>query len=147
MAFYLRQVCPLLQVFDMPASLAFYRDVLGFSIVQTAPPVDQVTGDQFGWVWLRRDDAELMLNSAHDPEDARPPAPDATRVAAHDDTALFIGCPEVDAAFQHLRAHGVIVAAPTVSAYGMKQLWLKDPDGFTICFQWTSETSATAEAR
>ena len=147
MAFRFRGLCPLLQVFEMPASLAFYRDVLGFSMVQTAPPVDQVTGDAFGWVWLRRDDAELMLNSAHDPEDARPPAPDAARVAAHDDTALFIGCPDLDAAYKHLRAHGVIVAAPSISPYGMKQLWLKDPDGFTVCFQWAAAESATGPAR
>ncbi len=31
-------VCPLLEVFDMPASLAFYRDVLGFEVVASAPP-------------------------------------------------------------------------------------------------------------
>jgi catechol 2,3-dioxygenase-like lactoylglutathione lyase family enzyme len=28
---------PLLQVFDMPTSVAFYRDVLGFELVETSP--------------------------------------------------------------------------------------------------------------
>ena len=49
MSFELRGVCALLQVFDMPASLAFYRDVLGFSIIGSAPPRER--GDDFGWVW------------------------------------------------------------------------------------------------
>ena len=122
----LRRVCPLLQVFDMPASLVFYRDVLGFALVETAPAAGEVTGDQFGWVWLRRDDAELMLNTAYDPEAVRPPTPDPSLVAAHGDTALFIGCPDVDAAYEHLRAHGVPVGAPTVAPYGMKQLYVRD---------------------
>jgi glyoxylase I family protein len=142
MTFELREVCPLLQVFDMPTSLAFYRDVLGFEIVEAAPPAEQVDPDKFDWVWLRRDRANLMLNTANDPDAVRPPAPDPTRVAAHDDTALFIGCPDVDGAYDHLRARGVAVDAPKVAPYGMKQLYLKDPDGFTLCFQWTAHAPA-----
>lgn len=38
-------VCALLQVFDMPASVRFYRDVLGFEIVETSSR----EGDQFDW--------------------------------------------------------------------------------------------------
>ena len=52
---------------------------------------------------------------------------------------LFIGCPDVDAAYDHLRARGVIVEPPTVAPYGMKQLFIKDPDGFTLCLQWAAE--------
>ena len=144
MALELRGVCPLLQVFDMPTSLAFYRGVLGFEVIQAAPPADAVTGDDFGWVWLRRDGAELMLNTAYDPEAVRPPAPDLARVAAHDDTALFIGCPDVDGAYEELRARGVAVDAPAVTSYGMKQLYVKDPDGFTLCFQWTANAAEGA---
>jgi catechol 2,3-dioxygenase-like lactoylglutathione lyase family enzyme len=136
MAIQIQGICPLLQVFDMPASLAFYRDVLGFEIVQAAPP--GATGDGFGWVWLRRDGTELMLNTAYDPDAERPSVPDRARVAAHDDTALFIGCPDVDAAYHHLLAHGLGVEKPVVTHYGMKQLYVKDPDGFGLCFQWTA---------
>lgn len=32
-----RHVCALLQVFDMPASVRFYRGILGFEIVETSP--------------------------------------------------------------------------------------------------------------
>jgi glyoxylase I family protein len=142
MSFELREICPLLQVFDMPASLAFYRDTLGFEVVQAAPPPDRVATDEFGWVWLRRDGANLMLNTAYDPDAARPAAPDAARVAAHDDTALFIGCPDVDGVYEHLRTRGVAVEAPTVAPYGMRQLYVKDPDGFTLCFQWAAGVPA-----
>lgn len=114
----------------MPTSLAFYRDLLGFEIVQQAPP-----GDQCDWAWLTRDGAELMINTMFE-ADARPPAPDPSRVAAHGDTGLFIGAPDVDAMYEYLRAREVKVEPPVVRHYGMKQLYLRDPDGYGICFQW-----------
>ena len=94
---------PLIQVFDMPTSVAFYRDVLGFAVVSTSPPRGR---DDFDWAMLRLDDVELMLNTRYEFDD-RPPAPDPARVAAHDDTALYFGCRDLDAASAHLRARGV----------------------------------------
>lgn len=134
MEFDLRGLCPLLQVFDMPRSLAFYRDCLGFEIVQAAPPA--AAGDDFGWCWLRRGSAEVMLNTAYDPEAIRPAAEEPGRVAAHDDTCLYIGCPDVDGVYRYLIDRGVRCDPPTDAPYGMKQLYLKDPDGFGLCFQW-----------
>jgi catechol 2,3-dioxygenase-like lactoylglutathione lyase family enzyme len=126
----LQGICPLLQVFDMPASIAFYRDVLGFRVVSDAPP----DGD-CDWVWLRHGDADLMLNTAYErPE--RPAAPDPARVASHADTCLFFGCADLDAAFATLRARGLAVEPPVVRPYGMRQLSLRDPDGYGICLQW-----------
>src|SRR5262249_33687976 len=67
----------------------------------------------------------------------RPPEPDARVVAAHDDTALFFACPDVDGAYAHLRAHGVVAPEPKVAPYGMKQLYVADPDGYNLGFQWS----------
>ena len=69
-------------------------------------------------------------------EDARPPVPDLARVAAHDDTIIYFGCPDVDAAYAHLRTKGLDVKEPHIAPYGMKQLYLHDPDGYGLCFQW-----------
>lgn len=124
-------LCPLIQVFDMPRSLGFYRDRLGFDIVQQAPP----HGDQCDWAWLRRGSAELMLNTMYEASH-RPATPNVDRVAAHGDTALFIGAPDVDAMYAWLVAQGIAAEEPVIQSYGMKQVYLKDPDGYSICFQW-----------
>jgi glyoxylase I family protein len=134
MSIEVRSVCALLQVFDMPASVRFYRDVLGFEIVETSAR----EGDQFDWGLLRLNDAFLMLNTAYEQE-FRPAQPEPARVAAHDDTGLFFSCPDVDGAYRHLLAHGVEVQEPKVAPYGMKQLYVRDPDGFVLCFQWAAE--------
>jgi catechol 2,3-dioxygenase-like lactoylglutathione lyase family enzyme len=129
----IRGMALLLQVFDMPASIAFYRDALGFEVVTTSKPM----GEHFDWSLLRLNDVELMLNTAYE-EDARPPAPDPARIAAHDDTCLYFGCPDVDVAYAFLRARGVAAKEPKVAPYGMKQLYISDPDGYSLCFQWRS---------
>jgi catechol 2,3-dioxygenase-like lactoylglutathione lyase family enzyme len=122
----------LLQVFDMAISLRFYCDVLGFTIVQTDA---NTTAPNHNWLWLRLKDVDLMLNTAYD-EGQRPPIADSRRVAAHDDTMLYFGTPDVDAVYAHLRDEGIDVKQPTVAPYGMKQLFARDPDGFGLCFQW-----------
>jgi len=127
----IRGMAPLFQVFDMPASVRFYRDQLGFEIMST----DGKPPDNFDWVLLRLDGVELMLNTAYEAED-RPSAPDPARVAAHGDTSIYFGCPDVDATFAWLRARGVAVKEPTLTSYGFKSMSVKDPDGYDLVFHW-----------
>ena len=132
MAIDVRGVCTLVLVFDMPTSLKFYRDVLGFEVVATN---DDGAGDNVDWCYLRLGKTELMLNGMHEAH-ARPPAPDKMRVEAHSDVCLYFGCPDVDAAYRYLRERGLDVNEPRVAPYGMKQLYVLDPDGYNLCFQW-----------
>ena len=123
---------PLIQVFDMPLAVGFYRDILGFDL-----GAQSSTGDEFDWGMLRRGDMLLMLNTAYE-ADARPPAPDPVRIAAHGDTAFFFACEDPDAVHAYLSKKGVPTRAPIVTDYGMRQVNAKDPDGYTLCFQCES---------
>jgi catechol 2,3-dioxygenase-like lactoylglutathione lyase family enzyme len=119
----------LLEVFDMPTSVSFYCDLLGFKLVAQSQ-----AGERFDWGLLRRGHVELMLNTAYEDHE-RPQAPDPARVLAHRDTTLFFTCRDLEAAYAVVRAQGLDVKPPEITAYGMKQLWLKDPDGYGVCFQ------------
>lgn len=123
---------PLLQVFDMPTSVRFYRDVLGFTIVATDRGSTNV--DDFDWGLLQLGQVSLMLNTRYE-KPHRPPSPDPARVAAHDDTGLYFHCPDLDALHAHLQTHGVDAPPPKTAPYGMRQLFLHDPDGYALCFQ------------
>jgi len=131
MAIEVRGIVPLLQVFDMPTAVKFYCDVVGFEVVMT----DGKPAPNCDWILLRMQGFELMLNTAYEGPD-RPPAPVPARAAAHDDSCLFFGCPDVDGAYRHFREKGLELGEPKVAPYGMKQLWLHDPDGYGLCFQW-----------
>ena len=47
----------------------------------------------------------------------------------------FLRLRGLDAAYAYLRERNVVANAPAIADYGMKQLYLKDPDGYEICFQ------------
>ena len=103
MAIDVRGVCTLVLVFDMPTSLKFYRDVLGFQVVATN---DDDAGDNVDWCYLRLGKTELMLNGMYEAHE-RPTAPDKKRIATHSDVCLYFGCPDVDGAYRYLRSKGV----------------------------------------
>jgi len=137
MAIEVTGVAPLVQVFDMRKSVRFYRDMLGFTVTGRSKPMTD-DADDVNWCMLELGGACVMLNTAYDPEEV-PEAPDAARWGGHQDTCLFFGCRDVDAAYRELVENGIKVDAPKVTWYGMKQLSLTDPDGFGICFQWKAE--------
>jgi glyoxylase I family protein len=126
----IRRMTPLIQVFDMPTSISFYCDVLGFELENTSSP-----GTHFDWALLKLNDVYLMLNTAYE-DDSRPPAPNPVRISAHEDTGLFFSCPDVDGVYSYLRDRGMNLKKPAVQSYGMKQLYVTDPDGYCLCFQW-----------
>lgn len=129
MSIEVRSLTPLIQVFNMRRSLSFYRDVLGFAVHS-----DSGDGDDSSWVWLTKDGVHLMLNDQYEPGH-EPAAPPAERTKWHQDTCLYFGCADPDAAYEHLRSKGVDLEPPKTVPYGMKQLYLCDPDGYNICFQ------------
>lgn len=134
-----RGLTPLIQVFNMPRALAFYRDILGFEII-----ADSGDEDDSSWVWLRLGDADLMLNDQYEPGHV-PDVPPAERVEWHQDTCLYFGCPDTDAAYEFLRSKGVELDPPRVAPYGMKQLLVRDPDNYQLCFQWRAEDTADSD--
>jgi glyoxylase I family protein len=129
----LKGIAPLLQVFDMPTSLRFYRDSLGFKIIESSGE-----GDDVNWVLLSLNDIEIMLNTAYE-KHARPLAPDLNRKSVHSDTILYFGCPDIENTYTILINKGVEIQRPTTTGYGWKALNLYDPDGYHLCFHWPLE--------
>jgi glyoxylase I family protein len=139
-----RGCSPLIQVFHMPTAIRFYRDVLGFAVTAQSKCLSDHP-DDVNWAMLELGAATIMLNTAYDPEGV-PEAPDAARWSGHQDTCLFFACPDVDGAYDHLVGSGLEIGPPQVASYGMKQLYLNDPDGFGICFQWPEKSNASTDS-
>ncbi|WP_221452860.1 VOC family protein [Mucilaginibacter sp. FT3.2] len=123
-------MAPLIQVFDMPTSLRFYRDVLGFKVAASSGE-----GDDVDWVLFKLNEIEFMLNTAYEKSD-RPATPDSSRTEAHNDTSFYFGCPHTDALYSHLQNNGINADKPAITKYNFKALHVKDPDGYLLCFHW-----------
>jgi catechol 2,3-dioxygenase-like lactoylglutathione lyase family enzyme len=110
-------------VSDMAASLAFYRDVLGFQLEQSVP--DQAP---FVFAWLKRGGVELFLN------DAKPVVSEFTNLRAGNTSTLFVIVNDVDAFHAQLTGRARIVMGLTDQFYGMREFAILDPDGYLITF-------------
>jgi uncharacterized glyoxalase superfamily protein PhnB len=117
-----RQLWPLLAVQEIGRSVEFYCDQLGFAVVGRS----ESQGKLF-WCRLERDGASLMLQQADD-EDG--PATGRGRGV----TFYFI-CDDVDVVHAELLSRGLQLGSPNATDYGMKQLFVQEPDGYSICFE------------
>ena len=112
-AFQITGHASVLYVKDMPASLAYYRDRLGFSVRFT-------WGEPAQYVCLYLGEAALHLNAY------QPPA--ATSV-------VCIFCKGVDALHDDLAARGANITRETMThPYGMRDFIVTDPDGHQLIF-------------
>jgi predicted enzyme related to lactoylglutathione lyase len=117
-----RQLWPLLLVQDLERSVSFYRDRLGFALVDQA----FARGKLF-WCRLEREGAALMLQQAEE-EDG--PAGERGR-----GVAFYFVCDDAQAMHAELTSRGWQLAAPTTACYGMVQLFVPEPDGYVLCFE------------
>ena len=138
MALDVRGLTPLLSVYDMPTSVRFYRDLLGFDVAMHSATMDEV---MFHWCLLRLGDAELMLNTEYEFNSERPAQRPPAFTDAHSKVGLYIGCPDVDTAYAQLKDKIPTLKKPFIANYGMKQMYLTDPDGYGLCFQWSAQES------
>ena len=116
---------PLLQVFDMQTSLTFYCDVIGFEVVDKT--------DHDWWAMIRLGDATLMLTTAYE-DGERPASADPNRVRGHNDVSLYFEFPDLDRLHVHLRSKGCAATPPAKTSYGLRQMNVRDPDGYELCF-------------
>ena len=127
----LTDVTPNLIVSDIDRSAAFYRDLLGFSVVTTVPEQGP-----FVFVWLQRGAVSVFLNA---------------RAAAEADLALWAGrsagalsmfmtveadsiAEGIDALFGAIESKVTVIMPLKDQFYGMREFGILDPDGYVIFF-------------
>jgi uncharacterized glyoxalase superfamily protein PhnB len=118
----LRELWPLIFVQDIHRSIAFYRDSLGFAVINKAGPDGAAV-----WCRLQCGGCSLMLQQA-EPEDG----PAAGR--GHGVIFYFL-CDDADKMHAELTGRGLSLDAPRTAYYGMRQLTVPEPDGYHLCFE------------
>lgn len=115
-----RGIWPLLPVTDLPGTVAFWTERLGFSVVGKAESDDGVF-----WCRLAREGASLMLQQVDAGTDGRTVG----------GISLYFVCADVGALHDEFSSRGLELDAPSEAYYGMLQLFIPEPNGYDVCFE------------
>ena len=116
-----------LVVSSVERSLAFYRDVLGFSVTATVPP----EGGPFVFAWVESGGVSVMLN-ARDAAAAEYPAFADRPIGGT--LTLFLNVTGIRDAWAALKDRVKVVMPLETKWYGVTEFAFEDPDGYTITF-------------
>jgi catechol 2,3-dioxygenase-like lactoylglutathione lyase family enzyme len=104
---------PVLSVSDLPASIAFYTERLGFRVGFTAGDPIRIAGVGLGF-------GSIHLRQGN-------PSPTSA--------AVYLVVDDVDGLYERQRSNGVVIAAaPARKPWGLREYELQDPDGYTLTF-------------
>ena len=126
MAYELTSLTPNLIVSNVARSLAFYRDVLGFTVQATVPDVDP-----FVFAIVQRGPVEVFLNA---PEPAIAEYPAFGNRPIGGTLTLFVHVTDVAEAHAELQDKVRIVMPLEKKWYGVTEFAFEDPDGYIITF-------------
>jgi catechol 2,3-dioxygenase-like lactoylglutathione lyase family enzyme len=121
-----------LTVSDLEASVAWYRDVVGFAVERQF--------EREGKAFATRLSAGPVLLLLTQDNGAR----GAARVKGEGLSLRFTTRQSVDAVADRIRAAGHTLEAPPFEAFGMRAFRVRDPDGFLLVI---SSEPATTESR
>lgn len=114
----------LLYVRDVKASVSYYRDKLGFKLEFMAEAEGSVAG-------LRLGDVGLILHSDRDTQPGY--LPEAGKRGRG--VVLHFEVENVDRYHEELKKKGVEISlAPVDQSFGLRVMFVYDPDGYNLCF-------------
>jgi len=113
----------------MPTAVHFYRDILGSNLSPHLARHHSVGR-------LKLNGVEIMLNTASKKINGHPPR---SRRVARITTPLSSSVAKIWTALTASPRSRLSVKEPAVAPYGMKQLYVTDPDGYGLCFQWPAD--------
>jgi catechol 2,3-dioxygenase-like lactoylglutathione lyase family enzyme len=126
MPHHLKKLTPNLVVADVSRSIAFYRDVLGFSLEQTVPDIAP-----FVFASVTSGTVEIFLNA---------PAPAHEEYPAFKDRpiggtlTLFMEVENIRVSYDELKDRVQVVMPLETKWYGVTEFAFLDPDGYIITF-------------
>src|SRR5262245_22202273 len=121
----MKRAAPYFLVDDVFATAEFYRDVLGFTF-------RQFFGDPPSFTIVERDDVRIMLRQVRPP---RPPVARPNRSVMDETFDAYIYVSDIDQLAAELRATKAdIVEGPVARVYDMRELVVRDCNGYVLAF-------------
>ena len=119
------KLVPTLIVDDMARTIAFYRDVLEFELVEAQPP------EEPSWARLRCDGVEIMLQVRSGLLEEYPFYRDLPLGGTFD---LYIEMERIDEYYERVRARLTPYFELADEPYGMREFTVRDCNGVVVAF-------------
>ena len=121
MSIELKRFAPMLATGDMQETIAFYRDILGFTLGDTFESSGVIS-----WCEMSLGSATLMFTQ-HETQTDHPGAREM-----FGQTAIAFYVDNVEEIYESLTTKDVELSELRVTFYGMKEFELRDPTGYTL---------------
>ena len=134
------RLTPILTTDDMDATIAFYRDMLGFEVT------GQIPDDNPTWCFLRRDGAAIMFTSPedhdHDEDDAHGHSHGEDDGHDHDHEnsgaeglwTMYVYSDGVESLWEEFKEETNVAYPIYDTHYGMREFGIRDCDGNMLSF-------------
>jgi len=126
MSYELASLTPNLIVADIERSIAFYRDILGFTVQTTVPDASP-----YVFAILRSGPVEVYLNAPGPAFEEYPVLKDRPIGGT---LTLFIHITGIQAAYESLKSRANVVMPLEKKWYGPTEFACTDPDGYVMTF-------------
>lgn len=123
---HLSRLTPNLMVEDVNATVAFYRDVLGFDLVTSVPE-----SGALDWALVRRDTVDVMFQSRASLAADLPQFRDRSPGGA---LTFYIDLEGIDALYAQVAGRGAVVKDLATTFYGTREFTMEDCNGFLLTF-------------
>lgn len=137
----LTNLIPNLMVADVRATVAFYRDVFGFTPDGEVPDAHDPALLQFGST--QRGSVTIFFQSQRSLS-ADVPALAGRTIGAT--ATLFISVDDVDALFASFNGRAEVVVPLHDTWYGQREVYVKDNNGYILCFAQSAAVTAANDA-
>ena len=123
-----RSIAPVFLVSDVKRSATYYSESLGFTY-------ERFWGDPPSAVMVKRDNQLFMLNEHSHGGGPGDTNPNGKRTGHGNDWDAYVWADDVNALFKEFALNGAdIVQQPVDQTWGMREIVVRDPDGYHICF-------------
>lgn len=122
----LNKLTPNILVDDMAKTLAFYQEVLGFSLITSVPD-----SAPYNWAMLQRGDVVLMFQTRPSLSEE---IPHFATQALGGGLTFYIDVADVQALYAAVSSKAEIVMPMKKTFYGADEFGIRDVNGFTLVF-------------
>ena len=133
----MKKLTPNLAVTHIPTTVSYYCNVLGFDlrmlVDETMQGFEDTTIDPsktYIWAMVGHGDVEIMFQLKSNLEKEIGPLPAAPVLSG----TVYMETDDADTYYDRIKDQAVIHKKPDTAWYGMREFYVKDPDGYLLGF-------------